>query len=89
MGCKSQDMAQFMMVMKGRGGDLDWGPYIERLVTSGTFRGGSALGRGVCLSKAAAPSDCSVTGFMRFEAESLEVVRELLAGNPVFEAGSP
>ncbi len=28
-----------------------------------------------------------MTGFMRFEAENIERVQELITGNPVYEAG--
>ncbi len=30
---------------------------------------------------------CTITGFMRFEAENINQIRAWLAGNPVFESG--
>ena len=80
-------MKEFMMLMKGSGEVGDWDAYIKGLVASGKFRGGSALGHGTCARKDGQADDCAVTGFMRFEAESIDDVRELLNGNPVYEAG--
>ena len=82
-------MADFMMVMKGSGNRQDWAPYIERMIATGKFRGGSGLGNGVVVSKRDDRSDqaCVVTGFMRFEAETIGEVRELVQGNPVYDAG--
>jgi len=80
-------MAEFMMLMKGAGNAEDWAPYIDKLIQSGTFRGGSELGNGSCESKANQNGDCSVTGFMRFEADNKQQVMDLLPGNPVYEAG--
>jgi hypothetical protein len=69
--------------------DDPWGPYIERLKGLGRFRGGSAVGGGVCVNKAGTRVEVSahIGGFITVQAESLEQVRELLDGNPVFEAG--
>ena len=81
-------MTEFLMLMKGTDSQGDWDGYIEKLVATGRFRGGSSLGRGRSCSQAGETSaESGVTGFMRFEADTIEEVRELLAGNPVFEAG--
>ncbi len=80
-------MAEFMMLMKGSGKAEEWAGYIDKLVSSGTFRGGSELGNGSCVSKASADDDCTVTGFMRFEGDSKEQVLALIPGNPVYESG--
>src|SRR5687767_875188 len=66
-----------------------WGPYIQRLQASGRFEGGSAIGGGVCVNKAGTEVEVSahIGGFIRVQAESLDHARELLDGNPVFEAG--
>ena len=79
-------MAEFMMLMRGGANSADWTDYIAKLQSTGTFRGGSALGNGVCIAKEFQPDPSGVTGFMRFEAESIETVRSLVEGNPVFEA---
>ena len=66
-----------------------WEGYIRELVLSGVFRGGSAIGDGVCArkDKGERPMTPHLSGFMRIEAESLEQARAVLAGNPVYEAG--
>jgi hypothetical protein len=58
-------------------------------VKSGTFRGGSAIGPGVCRRKSGTspPVTAQIGGYIRLEAESLGEVEALLAGNPVFENG--
>ncbi|MEM7310269.1 MAG: hypothetical protein AAF682_26575 [Planctomycetota bacterium] len=78
--------------MRGADAGADWGPYIERLVAIGRFRGGSAFGNGRCVSRdddddGDDGDGDATTGFLRFEAERVEDVLELLPGNPVYEAG--
>ena len=80
-------MAEFMMIMKGAGENGDWYTYIEGLIETGMFRGGSALSNGLCANKQGINRSCAVTGFMRFEADNINQVRGLLAGNPVYESG--
>ena len=80
-------MAEFLMLMKGGSTTDGWDAYIEKMIGTGTFRGGSALGSGMCVSKRGNDQPCIVTGFMRFEAENIGQVRALLEGNPVYEAG--
>lgn len=80
-------MAEFMMLMKGSGKAEEWPGYIDKLISSGTFRGGSELANGSCVSKAGSSGECTVVGFMRFEADSKEQVLALLPGNPVYESG--
>lgn len=66
-------MPEFMMIMKSdeHGGNAaDWAQHIERLSRSGLFRGGSALGNGVCVSQNEQGNQCVASGFMRFEANS-------------------
>lgn len=73
----------------GDGRGEDWGPYLEKLKKSGSFRGGSAIGTGVCVRKEGSPPPITdhLAGFIRIEAESLAEAQTLLGGNPVFEAG--
>ena len=80
-------MAEFMMLMKGVGPRSDWDKYVTDMINTGKFRGGSSLGNGVCTTNGGQDQKCTVTGFMRFEAASIDEVKELLAGNPVYEAG--
>jgi hypothetical protein len=67
----------------------EWAAYLARLREVGAFQGGSAIGDGVCISKAGTPPDITsqLSGFIRVQAESLNRARELIQGNPVFEAG--
>jgi len=40
-------MSEFLMLMKGDGGTTEqWNIYIEKLIATGMFRGGSALANG-------------------------------------------
>ena len=82
-------MAEFIVLMKGAGQSIagDWVTYIETLRKSGLFRGGSSLGNGVSIANKVDSGEPVVTGFMRFEADSINDVRVLLEGNPLYEAG--
>ncbi len=81
-------MAEFMMLMKGGAGEKgDWTTYIEGLIKTGLFRGGSALSNGLCANKQGTQRSCTVTGFMRFEADTIQQIQALLNGNPVYESG--
>jgi hypothetical protein len=66
-----------------------WAAYFARLRAANAFQGGSSIGDGICVSKLASASDITrhLTGYIRAQAESLSSVRELVVGNPVFEAG--
>jgi hypothetical protein len=67
----------------------DWDPYLARLRSAGVFQGGSAIGAGICMRRSGQVPEISkrIVGFIRIEARDLDQVRELLIGNPVFEAG--
>jgi YCII-related domain-containing protein len=69
--------------------DRDWAIYLQALARTGKFRGGSAIGGGVCRRKSgAAPAIAAqIGGFIRIEADSLADAEALLTGNPVFENG--
>ena len=41
----------------------------------------------MCVTKSGSDGPCAAKGFMRFEVDSLDELRALLDGNPVFEAG--
>ena len=66
-----------------------WPTYLAALGEMGVFEGGSALGGGVCVTKAGAHAEITrhLTGYIRVQADSLEEAQGLLAGNPVYEAG--
>jgi hypothetical protein len=80
-------MADYVMLMMGSESAGDWEIYLEKLIASGKFRGGSSLGHGVSMAKGQGDEASEVTGYMRFEADSIEEVRALLSGNPLYEAG--
>ncbi|MDA0976957.1 MAG: hypothetical protein O3B72_00215 [Proteobacteria bacterium] len=80
-------MANFVMLMNESDDSGDWDTYIEKLLATGKFRGGSSLGQGVCVQRGQADTRCQVTGMIRLEADSLDEVKALLEGNPAFEAG--
>lgn len=69
--------------------NLEWAPYLEKLRSVGAFRGGSAIGGGICARKEGAPSVLSaqIVGFIRIDADDLDHARRLLEGHPTYEAG--
>jgi hypothetical protein len=66
-----------------------WQAYIDGLNAKGVLRGGSAIGRGVCLHKDGAPPPIShhIVGYVRIEVADMAAAQALLVGNPVYEAG--
>ena len=80
-------MADYVMLMMGSESMGDWDAYIEKLIVSGKFRGGSSLGHGISAAKDQSDGGSEVTGYMRFSADTIEEVRNLLSGNPLYEAG--
>jgi YCII-related domain len=66
-----------------------WGAYFSKLRALGVFEGGSSIGGGACLSKAGhvVPIAKHLTGFLRVRAPDLEAAKQLVMGNPVYEAG--
>jgi hypothetical protein len=84
-------MAEFIFFMHGDAGEApgDWGPYLDGLRAKGVFDGGSGVGGGTCARKAgdAGPITDRIVGYIRVRAADLAQARELLAGNPVYEAG--
>jgi hypothetical protein len=67
----------------------DWAAYISKLRQVGAFQGGSAIGGGVCLTKSGSSPEVTpwLSGYIRVQTESQAQARELVQGNPVFEAG--
>lgn len=83
----------FLMHNDAQNGDSNrdekWAVYISKLQQVGAFQGGSAIGGGVCLSKSGRSPEVTpwLSGYIRVQAESLAQARDLVQGNPVFEAG--
>jgi hypothetical protein len=69
--------------------DGEWEAYFAKLREAGAFQGGSSIGDGVCVAKASpvGPITGHISGYIRVRAESLQTARELVVGNPVYEAG--
>ena len=80
-------MAGFVMLMMGSESKGDWENYIEKLISSGKFRGGSSLEKDAAVSEGKGDTSCTVTGYIRLEADSLQEAKMLLSGNPLYEAG--
>lgn len=80
-------MADFVMIMMGTASDGDWDAYVEKLLGSGRFRGGSSLGNGVALTKGENDGECRITGYIRLTSDSIDDAKILVAGNPLYEAG--
>lgn len=73
----------------GNRSDDEWAAYFTKLRQAGVFQGGSAIGDGVCVSKSTSVPGITphLSGYIRVQAQSLSHARELVIGNPVFEAG--
>lgn len=82
-------MAKFIVLMEDSNKTEGWEPYIQNLLSSGKFRGGSTLGGGVCVRKGQNDTPARVTGIIRLEVENVDAAKALLRGNPAFEAGFP
>lgn len=69
--------------------DEEWAAYFAKLRRVGAFQGGSSIGDGVCVSKhpPAVAITGQISGYIRIVATNLEAARELIVGNPVYEAG--
>ena len=86
-------MADYMLLMHELPNGMaypDWGPYLAKLGASGHLRGGSAIGGGLCVRRDSGDTpDITrhIGGYIKVEAESLDAAKDLLAGNPVYEAG--
>lgn len=67
----------------------NWDVYFARLRAAGAFQGGSAIGGGLCVSKRNSPPAITghLAGYIRVTAADLDRARELVSGNPVYEAG--
>jgi hypothetical protein len=84
-------MAEFIYLMhEAEPADpVVWQAYINGLDEKGVLRGGSAIGKGVCLRKDGPAPAIShhIVGYVRIEVGDMATAQALLAGNPVYEAG--
>jgi hypothetical protein len=86
-------MKDFMLLMHSdttsTPNSAQWARHFEELRAKGRFQGGSAIGAGVCLRKeaVAGPVHGVLSGYIRVLAADLDDAKQLVFGNPVFEAG--
>ncbi len=66
-----------------------WGPYLGGLRLGDRFDGGSSLGPGRTSRKSGSPGSANdhLVGYLIVHAGDIEAARDLLDGNPVYEAG--
>ena len=65
----------------------EWDEFFDRARQSGLFRGGSAMGKRWTIGKQADTLSDGLAGFMRFDAESVNDLLELLEAHPTIHAG--
>jgi hypothetical protein len=65
----------------------EWGDFINKAITSGMFRGGSAIGAKTPLGNKDYKTGTEVGGFMRFDCDSLEYLKDFLNDHPVVVHG--
>ena len=84
-------MPEFLLLMHGDAAapEAAWGPYLGALGAAGVLRGGSAIGEGTCLRKGEPLPGVTrhLSGYIKIEARDLEHAKELVEGNPIYEAG--
>lgn len=86
-------MAEYMFLMHSdyerHKGSENWQPYLDMLSSVGALRGGSAMGSGLCVRRSGSVPNVSdhLVGYVKIEARDLNHARDLVLGNPVFEAG--
>jgi hypothetical protein len=66
-----------------------WPAYLEGLRARGVFDGGSSIGPGEAFRRDGTPREIAslLGGDIRVRAPDVAGVRELLAGNPIYECG--
>lgn len=85
-------MAEFLFLMhsdvREPVSEDGWNEYIEKLVSIGAMRAGSAVGGGRSFRRSGRPANVSghIVGYLKIEAESVNHAETMLSGNPIFEA---
>lgn len=85
-------MNDYIFLMHSGGGPTtseEWEAYIGRLNDLGVFQGGSSIGEGICVSKSGEAKEITghLSGYIKIKATTLDEAKQLVDGNPAFEAG--
>ncbi len=70
-----------------QGSEEEWNAFFARAQASGLFSGGSAMGKRWTVGKPADTLSDGLAGYMRFDAENIEDLLELLAAHPIIRGG--
>ena len=70
-----------------QGSEEEWNEFFARAQASGLFSGGSAMGKRWTVGKTADTRSDSLAGYMRFDAENIEDLLELLEAHPIIRGG--
>jgi len=66
----------------------EWDSFLELARSSGLFQGGSEIGKRIRLGSKEVPDTTkNVSGYMRFESEDVEALKNLLREHPVLRNG--
>ena len=66
----------------------EWSRFFDLAAESGLFRGGSAIGKSTTVGKKQVPHIAeNIGGYMRFDAETLNELAELLEHHPIVQHG--
>ena len=70
------------------GTEEEWDRFFDLAKESGLFRGGSAIGRRTTIGGTEVPDITEhIGGYMRFDAENIEDLLELLEAHPIIRGG--
>ena len=70
-----------------QGSEEEWNAFFARAQASGLFSGGSAMGKRWTVGKPADTLSDGLAGYMRFDAENIEDLLELLEAHPIIRGG--
>jgi hypothetical protein len=81
-------MPQYLLLIHGNAASAptsdEWSRFFGVAQLSGTFRGGSEIGKKVRIGNADLPrSSDHIVGFMRFDAEEKQTILDLLQEHPI------
>ena len=70
-----------------QGSEEEWNAFFVHAQASGLFSGGSAMGKRWTIGKPADTLSDGLVGYMRFDAENIEDLLELLEDHPIIRGG--